>query len=78
MSHRDNATRVSDFDNRMRHAWENPYTHETSTQSFWDIFDGTKATAFDAIGAFDAQDFDEAAARKLTRGLKFSGQPVEE
>ena len=78
MSHRDNATRVSDFDNRMRHPWENPYTHEVSTQSFWDIFDGTKAIAFSAIEAFDKDDFDETAARALTGSLNFSGQPVEE
>ena len=78
MSHRDNATRVSDFDNRMRHPWENPYTHEVSTQSFWDIFDGTKAIAFSAIEAFDKDDFDETAARTLTGSLNFSGQPVEE
>ena len=78
MSHRDNATRVSDFDNRMRHPWVNPYTHEVSTQSFWDIFDGTKAIAFSAIEAFDKDDFDETAARALTGSLNFSGQPVEE
>ena len=77
MSHRDNATRVSDFDNRMRRPWENPFTHETQTESFWDIFDGTKATAYEAIAAFDAETFDEAAAKELTRGLNFSGEPVE-
>ena len=78
MSHSDNATRTSDFDNRMRHPWVNPYTHEASTQSFWDIFDGTKAIAFSAIEAFDKDDFDETAARALTGSLNFSGQPVEE
>ena len=77
MSHRNNATRTSDFDNRMRKAWENPFTHEIQTESFWDIFDGTKAVAFDAISAFNADEFDEKAAEKLTRGLNFSGDPVE-
>ena len=77
MSHRDNAIRTSDFDNRMRRPWENPFTHVTQTESFWDIFDGTKATAFEAITTFDADDFDEKAAKALTRGLNFSGEPVE-
>ena len=77
MSHRDNSIRTSDFDNRMRRPWENPFTHVTQTESFWDIFDGTKATAFEAITTFDADDFDDKAAKALTRGLNFSGEPVE-
>ncbi len=77
MSHRDNTARTSDFDNRMRKAWENPFTHAIQNESFWDIFDGTKAVAFEAIEAFDADGFDETSAKELTHGLNFSGDPVE-
>lgn len=77
MAHRNRASMTSDFDNRMRAWWENPFTHERSRASFWDIFDEAKAKAAENISAFLQDDFDLAAARRMTRGLDFSGEPVE-
>ncbi|MDO4442265.1 MAG: peptidase [Slackia sp.] len=77
MAHRDNASATSDFDNRMHEAWENPFTHEQRTDGFWDIFDAAKTKAAANLEAFFANDFDLAAAERITHGLDFSGEPVE-
>ena len=77
MAHRDNPTLVSAFDNREHAEWENPFTHERSTASFWDIFEAAKPEAAANMRAFSDEAFDEKAARELTRGLDFSGEPVE-
>lgn len=78
MAHRDNAILASDFGNHDHRAWENPFTGEVSTCSFWDIFDGVQALAWENICVFDAPDFDAQAAARLTQGLDFSGEPVED
>lgn len=77
MAHRDNATPTSDFDNRMHQAWENPFTGERRTDGFWDIYDAAKERAARNIERFLEDDFDLAAARGITGGLDFSGEPVE-
>lgn len=77
MAHRDNPARISDFDNRAHHAWENPFTGEQSTDGFWDIFEGARTRAKDNIAAFFSEGFGLEAARAVTGGLDFSGEPVE-
>ncbi len=76
MSHRDRAEATSVFDNHEHLAWENPYTHETSTDGFWDIFEAARAQAKVDLATLLAPVFDEAAVMLLTRGINFSGKPA--
>ena len=77
MSHRVRRQDTSDFDNRGHAAWENPFTHEKSADSFWDRYEKAQQR-FDEVSAlFDADSFDAEAARTITRDLNFSGEPVE-
>ncbi|MCB6560952.1 zinc dependent phospholipase C family protein [Gordonibacter urolithinfaciens] len=76
MSHRPVALTESIYDNRAHEAWENPYTGEVSTASFWDLYGRALEKAEENIDAFDRDDFDLGAARALTGELDFSGRPV--
>ena len=75
MSHRNRAQDTSDFDNRDHRAWENPFTHEVSHESFWDLFDGARARVLPVVDELFSPDFDLAAARELTHDLNFEGSP---
>lgn len=77
MAHRVRESPVSDFDNREHRAWENPFTHEKSTASFSDLFNGARALVLPTIDEVFSAGFDEAAARRLTGDLNFSGEPVD-
>ena len=77
MAHRDNATLVSDFDNRLHQGWENPFTGEQRTDGFWDIFDAAQTRAARSIEAFFDESFNRAEAHAITGGVDFSGEPVE-
>lgn len=76
MSHRPVALTTSQFDNRAHEAWENPFTGEVRTASFWDLFDEALEKAQDNLFAFDEDAFDLAAAQEITHELDFSGEPV--
>ncbi|MEG0071891.1 MAG: peptidase [Raoultibacter sp.] len=76
MSHRVIELRESIFGNHANEPWENPFTGEISTDSFWDIYDRACATAKENIAAFLSPDFDLKAATKLTGDLDFSGEPT--
>lgn len=76
MSHRDRAETTSVFANESNAPWENPYTHETSTKSFWDIFDEGVRQAGGDLRTLLLPVFDAAAAELLTRGINFSGKPA--
>ena len=76
MSHRPVELTESAYDNRAHEAWENPYTGETNTAGFWDLFDEALEKALANIAAFDRDDFDLEDARELTGELDFSGRPV--
>ena len=65
------------FDNRARNAWTNPFTCEVRHESFWDLFDNALAKVEPAEQILFSQGFGEQAAVRLTRGLNFSGEPVE-
>ncbi|MDO4539256.1 MAG: hypothetical protein Q4B54_13915 [Coriobacteriales bacterium] len=74
MSHRVRAQSTSDFDNRDNLPWTNPFTEETSTESFWDLYDSTLLDVEPAIHSVLGDNFDRAAAESLTCGLNFSGE----
>lgn len=66
----------SDFANSEHIAWVNPFTFETSTASFEDLYEKALAEALAATVAFDSSNFDLEAARLLTEEKNFSGEPV--
>ena len=77
MSHRAIPAETCAYDNREHAAWENPFTHEKSADSFWDRYEKAQRR-FDEVSAlFDADSFDAEVARTITRDLNFSGEPVE-
>lgn len=76
MSHRPVELTESAFDNREHKPWENPFTGEVRTAGFWDLFEEALAKAPKNIDAFDRDDFDLEAARRITNELDFSGEPV--
>lgn len=76
MSHRSRPEDTSDFDNREHAAWENPFTHEVSHASFWDLFDSAHARALPVIDELLSDGFDIDAARELTGSLNFEGAPT--
>lgn len=75
MSHRPRAEAISDFDNREHAPWENPFTHEVSHQSFWDVYDAARAQALLLVDELLSGELDLAAARALTGDLNFDGAP---
>lgn len=77
MSHRVRAQESSPFANHEHRPWVHPGTGETSTESFWDLYEEALGQVFDALAAFFAQDFDREAALALTHGgQNFCGDPV--
>ncbi|MEG0476102.1 MAG: peptidase [Raoultibacter sp.] len=76
MSHRVIELEESIFGNHENETWENPFTGEESTESFWDLYDKACDAAKKNITAFLLPDFDLAAAKRLTSDLDFSGEPT--
>ena len=76
MSHRAVALEESIFDNRARTPWKDPFTGETSTDSFWDRYDAARARTKAALEKFAHDGFDVKAARAITDDLNFSGEPT--
>lgn len=66
----------SDFANDDHAAWTNPFTFETSTASFEELYETALDEALAATVAFDSKSFDLEAARQLTEEKNFSGEPV--
>lgn len=64
------------FANSENAPWTNPYTFETSTASFEDLYEEALTKALAATVAFDKASFDLEDARKLTEEKDFSGTPV--
>ena len=77
MSHRAILAETCAYDNREHATWENPFTHEKSTDSFWDRYEKAQQRFDEVSSLFDADSFDVEAARSITRDLNFSGEPVE-
>ena len=78
MTHRARRSTTSAFDNRAHKPWENPFTHEVKTDSFWDLYQAALAKVEPAEQIFFARGFDEAMAHRLTHDLNFSGAPAGE
>ena len=76
MSHRNLARTRSAFCNDEHAAWENPFTGETSTASFLDLFEQAKARAQADMLILNAPAFSRDAARTITHDLNFSGEPA--
>lgn len=76
MSHRALETAECEFDNREHAPWANPFTDAVSTDGFWDIYERALGVARERLEAFDSPKFDLAAARRMTGGLNFSGEPT--
>lgn len=77
MSHRVRLSADSPFANQAHETWKNPFTEEYSSDSFWDLYEEALERVFDAEALFFSNDFDMAAAQRLTRNLNFSGEPVD-
>ena len=74
MTHRAREEAVSDFDNRMHAAWENPFSHEVTRESFADRFEQARACVLPALAEVFSAEFSEAAAEELTGNLNFEGE----
>lgn len=77
MSHRDRASAESPFANAQHATWANPWTGESSNESFWDLYEEALDRVFDAEAQFFSDAFNERAAEALTGNLNFSGVPVD-
>ena len=77
MAHRVRAEATSVYANADHRAWRDPYTGKVRTDSFWDLYNSALAEAGSAIATVLSPTFDKAASAEFTRGLNFSGNPVE-
>lgn len=78
MSHRVRAEDTSDFDNREHAAWENPFTGEASTASFWDLWDSARERVLPTVDALlRSESIDVVGTSALTADLNFEGAPRE-
>lgn len=73
MSHRSRAELTSDFDNRGHEPWANPFTHEVSRASFWDLWHEARAAAPRTLAGLFSAELDLDAARALTADVNFEG-----
>ena len=76
MSHRPLERAESAFDNRNHEPWTNPFTGETSQDSFWDRLEMAQGRVRNAFELFDTPSFDENDAHRITDDKDFSGRPT--
>lgn len=73
LTHRSLANHATSWANEQHEAWENPFTHETSTESFAELMDRA-ARDYAQV----AHDFISGVpCSEITRHIDFSGQPLE-
>lgn len=77
MSHRPIELEQSIFDNHQHKRWEDPFTGEASTESFWDLYERALGRAQRNIELFDSEGFGIEEARVITSDKNFSGKPTE-
>lgn len=75
MAHRVRAEETSAFDNSEHRAWTNPFTHQESQASFWDLYESAQKRVSAAEEAFFQPSFALKDAVQLTGNLNFSGEP---
>ncbi len=76
MAHKAQLIEDSWFANSAHETWTNPFTGETHTLSFWDIYQEAIDAAADSIERFGRRTFTEDDARAITRDVNFSGEPT--
>ncbi len=76
MSHRPKKALTSRFDNRARDAWTDPFSGETHTESFWDLYNQALEAAVESIELFADAGFDKDGAALITEHRNFSGESV--
>lgn len=74
MSHRARTEKTSDFDNRGHGPWENPFTHEVSRESFWDLWNRARTAAPVTISGLLLGEVGLDDVRALTRDVNFEGE----
>ena len=77
MSHLPVELEESIFDNREHVQWNDPFTGEESTESFWDLYERALDQAERNIALFDQDSFNSEDAHAITRSRNFSGNPTE-
>ncbi|MGI6230756.1 MAG: hypothetical protein ACOYJL_07620 [Tractidigestivibacter sp.] len=78
LSHRARRSDRSRFDNLEHATWENPFSHQQSDSSFWDLYERALARAPKAISAVMGDGFDFDASCALTDRINFEGEQVED
>lgn len=78
MMHRSIALEHCTFDNHHHEPWVNPFTHTAHTASFLDLFEEALCCAHEVLPSFGSKAFSLQDAQALTRGLDFSGEPIDE
>ena len=78
MSHRDFPIQSSVFANHNHVEWANPFTHELSTDGFWELYRKAQEEALSFIELYAEPDFNNRDAQCITQGLNFSGEPTED
>ncbi len=74
MSMRNIDLKESDFDNHDHLPWENPFTHEITTASFWDLYEKAQKLAIEGIELIDVPRFEKESLISLTGSRNFSGE----
>lgn len=74
MSHRNLERTWSPFANAEHAEWVNPFSGETETSSFDDLFDRAKMRAIEVIAQFDVPNLGAEGLAEITGGLNFSGE----
>ncbi len=73
---RDVENTTTPYDNHEHEPWTNPFTGNTSTQGFWDIFADTQEVAKKALPLYLLDRFSLEDARAITHDVDFSGRPL--
>lgn len=76
LSHRAEERTTTPFANLDHQPWENPFTGQSSTDDFWDLYETARQHALDAMAMVDDDGFTAADARALTNDVNFRGEPV--
>lgn len=76
LSHRNRASEFSAFDNHEHKIWEDPFTHEQSNASFWDIFEQVQDEVLPTLDLLFAEEFDRCKVAACLRDLNFEGTPT--
>lgn len=76
MSHHNRLLYESDFDNRQKDVWINPFTDERSDASFDELYEEAFERAMDSLYDFDEPAFGSRYSKTITNELNFRGDPV--